>query len=138
MRYLQSFNRRLRQLREERRLSCWDIAQICNVDEPVVQGWEASDPRQRRYPGVVELLDLCLKTETALESLLDLDPLGDSGQLELPGLAFSNTDDLTKALRELEREIDRVRLSEDEAELLRRFRKSSSENRRMVLQILGR
>lgn len=138
MRYLQSFNRRLRQLRDERRLSHRDIARICNVDEPLVQAWEATDPRLRRYPDVCELLDLCLKTETPLETLLDMDLVGSTGQLELPGLTFTNTDDLSRALRELEQEIERIRLSDEEAELLRRFRKSSPENRRMVLQILGR
>jgi len=138
MRYLQSFNRRLRRLRDERALSHRDIARICDVDESLVQAWEATDPRLRRYPDVCELLDLCLKTETPLESLLDMDLVDNSRQLELPGLAFSNTDDLGRALRELEREIERLRPTDEEAELLRRFRKSSPENRRMVLQLLER
>jgi len=138
MRYLQNFNRRLRQIREAGRLSVWDVAQMCGVDEARVKSWEAVDPRHRTYPGVSELLDFCLRAETPLEQLLDLDESGDGGQLELPGLAFSNSDDITVALKELEREIDRIQLSEDEAELLRRFRKTSEENRRMVLQLLGR
>lgn len=137
MRYLQNFNRRLRRMREEGHLSCWDVAQMCGVDEARVKSWEAVDARHRSYPGVGELLDLCLRTETPLEHLLDLDEAGDGGQLELPGLAFSNSDDLIVALKELEREIERVQLSDDEAELLRRFRKTSAENRRMVLQLLG-
>ncbi len=137
MRYLQNFNRRLRRMREDGHLSCWDVAQMCGVDEARVKSWEAVDPRHRSYPGVGELLDLCLRTETPLEHLLDLDEAGDGGQLELPGLAFSNSDDLTVALKELEQEIERVQLSDDEAELLRRFRKTSAENRRMVLQLLG-
>jgi len=62
----------------------------------------------------------------------------DTGQLELPGLAFSNSNDLTVALDELEREIGRIQLSDEEAELLRRFRKATEDNRRMVLQLLGR
>jgi len=45
---------------------------------------------------------------------------------------------LSTALKQLEQEIQRVQLSDEEAELLRRFRKTSGENRRMVLQILGR
>lgn len=138
MRYLQTFNRRLRQIREAGQLSRWDVAQMCGVDEARVAGWEASDVRQRSYPGVTELLDLCLRTETPLEDLLDLDDTGDTGQLELPGLAFSRGDDLSAALKELEKEINRVQLSEEEVELLRRFRKTSGENRRMVLQILGK
>ncbi len=137
MRYLESFHRRLRELREHGRLSLWDVAQICGVDEERVRGWESADPRQRCYPSAAELLDLCLKTETPLETLLDIDDAGQDGQLELPGLAFSNSDDLSVALAELEKELNRVQLTDDEAELLRRFRKASPENRRMVLQLLG-
>ncbi|MEA1081816.1 XRE family transcriptional regulator [Marinobacter qingdaonensis] len=136
MRYLQTFNRRLRQIREHGRLSRWDVAQICGVEEAQVKSWEATDVRQRGYPGISELLDFCIRTETPLEDLIDLEEQGD-GQLELPGLAFSNSDDLTVALKELEQEINRVQLSDEETELLRRFRNASAENRRMILQILG-
>lgn len=137
MRYLQTFNSRLRQLREAERLSFQDVAEICGVEAAQVISWEASDARQRTYPDVSALLDFCIKTETPLEDMLDLTEPGGGGQLELPGLAFSNSDDLTSALKELEREIDRVQLSEEESELLRRFRKTTAENRRMILQILG-
>ncbi|MBW4933435.1 XRE family transcriptional regulator [Marinobacter sp. F4206] len=137
MRYLQTFNRRLRQIREDGRLSRWDVAQMCGVEETQVRSWEAADARHRSYPNVTELLDFCMRTETPLENLLDLEEPGGDGQLELPGLAFSNSDDLSVALKELEREINRVQLSEEEVELLRRFRNTSTENRRMVLQILG-
>ncbi len=138
MRYLQSFNRRLRHVRGQGQLSLADIAEICGVDEARVRSWEAEDGRQRGFPGVTELLDLCLRTETPLEQLLDMDEAGDSDQLELPGLAFSNSDDLSVALQELEQEISRVQLTDGEAELLRRFRKTTDDNRRMVLQLLGR
>ncbi|MGM0767413.1 MAG: helix-turn-helix transcriptional regulator [Pseudomonadota bacterium] len=138
MRYLQSFHRRLRQIRETGHLSREDVARMCDVDEARVSSWEMPDARQRSYPGVTELLDLCLRTDTPLEQVLDLDPDSETGQLQLPGLAFSNSDDLGVALAELEKELSRVQLSEDESELLRRFRKASQENRRMILQILGR
>ncbi|MCK7547394.1 helix-turn-helix transcriptional regulator [Marinobacter koreensis] len=137
MRYLQSFHRRLRQLREAGRLSCEDVAQMCGVDEQRVRSWEADEVRHRSYPGVTELLDLCLKTETPLENLVDLELPDGGGQLELPGLAFSQADDLSEALKELEQQLDRVQLSDSERELLRRFRKTSPDNRRMVLQLLG-
>lgn len=137
MRYLQTFNRRLRQVREAECLSCQDVAEICGVEEAQVISWEALEARQRTYPDVSALLDFCIKTETPLESLLDLGEPVDGGQLELPGLAFSNSDELASALRELEQEISRVELSDEEAELLRRFRKTTVENRRMILQILG-
>jgi transcriptional regulator with XRE-family HTH domain len=138
MRYLQTFNRRLRQIRESGGLSYRDVAQLCGVDETRVKSWEASDDRQRSYPSVNELLDVCIKTETPLEDLLDLGNPGDNSQLELPGLAFSNSDDLAVALRQLEQEISRIQLSDEETELLRRFRRASTENRRMILQLLGR
>ncbi len=137
MRYLQTFNRRLRQMREAGHLSCQDVAELCGVEEAQVISWEATDARQRTYPDVSELLDFCIKTETPLEDLLDLAEPGNCGQLELPGLAFSSSDDLSRALKELEQEINRVQLSDEEAELLRRFRKTTAENRRMILQILG-
>ncbi|WP_372965416.1 XRE family transcriptional regulator [Marinobacter sp.] len=137
MRYLQSFHRRLRYLREAGQLSLADVANMCGVDEARVRSWEASELKQRSYPGVNELLDLCVKTETPLEHLLDMDESGDRDQLELPGLAFSNSDDLTVALKELEQEIDRIQLSDEESEILRRFRKASADNRRMVMQLLG-
>lgn len=138
MRYLQSFHRRLRQLREMRHLSRDDVAHMCGIDAETVASWEACDSRQRAFPSVPELLDFCLRTDTALDELIDLEDYGDTGQLELPGLAFSQGDDLATALKQLEQEIERVQLSDEEVELLRRFRKTSAENRRMVLQILGR
>jgi transcriptional regulator with XRE-family HTH domain len=138
MRYLQSFHRRLRQIRETAQLTREDVADICGVGEDAVARWEATDVRQRGYPGVTELLDFCLRTETALDEVLELEDTGDTGQLELPGLTFSRGDDLSTALKKLEQEIQRVQLSDEEAELLRRFRQTSVENRRMVLQILGR
>lgn len=67
-----------------------------------------------------------------------MEDASDSGQLELPGLAFSNSNDLSVALEELEQEINRTRLSEEERELLRRFRKATADNRCRVLQLLGR
>jgi transcriptional regulator with XRE-family HTH domain len=138
MRYLQSFHRRLRQIRETEQLTREDVASICDVNEETVANWEAGDIRQRAYPSVTELLDFCLRTDTALDELLDLDDTGNTGQLELPGLTFSRGDDLATALKRLEQEVKRVQLSDEEAELLRRFRKTSDENRRMILQILGR
>lgn len=59
------------------------------------------------------------------------------GQLELPGIALDKSDDLLVSLGELEEELERARLTLEETELLRRFRRTSAENRRMVLQILG-
>ncbi|WP_341582102.1 hypothetical protein [Marinobacter metalliresistant] len=63
---------------------------------------------------------------------------GYDGQLELPGIALDKSDDLLLSLNELEEELERVQLTAEEVELLRRFRRTTAENRRMILQILGR
>jgi hypothetical protein len=60
------------------------------------------------------------------------------GQLELPGIALDKSDDLLLSLDELEEELERAQLTAEEVELLRRFRRTTAENRRMILQILGR
>ncbi|MDX1634880.1 MAG: helix-turn-helix transcriptional regulator [Marinobacter sp.] len=138
MRYMQSFNRRLKQLRENRQLSRADLAELCGVEDALVAAWESADPKTRRYPGVAELMDICLRTDSSLDSLLDFGEAVDAGQLELPGLAFSNEGDLTESLSQLEKELNRLQLSDEERKLLHRFRKTSSENRRMVLQLLRR
>lgn len=137
MRYMKSFHRRLQGLRESRQLSVGDVARLCEVDERRVMGWESDNPKNRSYPDIDELMDLCLKTETPLDALLDFEDAPDAGQLELPGLTFSNDTDLANALESLEREINRVKPSEEEMEMLRRFRKTTAENRRMVIQLLG-
>ncbi|WP_166268482.1 helix-turn-helix domain-containing protein [Marinobacter caseinilyticus] len=137
MRYMQSFYRRLRQMREARGLSLTDVADLCGVDESQVERWESFEPKRRAYPSVEEFLDICLRTGTPIDELLDFDDLADAGQLELPGLAFSNNNDLTDALVLLGREFQRLQLPESEVELLRRFRSSTTENRRRVLRLLG-
>lgn len=137
MRYMESFNRRLRAVRDRLSLTVGELAELCGVEEREVLAWEASDPRRRQFPSVSELMDLCVCTETSLESLLDVAEPYDEGQLELPGLAFGNGQDLVRALDDLDKELQKVQLTGDEAELLRRFRKSSDENRKMILQLLG-
>ncbi|MEQ5834031.1 XRE family transcriptional regulator [Marinobacter sp. R17] len=137
MRYMTSFHRRLRVLRESRQLSVADIARLCDADERRVAGWESENPKTRTFPDIDELMDLCLKTETPLEALLDFEDAPDAGQLELPGLAFDSNADLGRVLEELEREIERLKPTEEEMEMLRRFRNTTAENRRMVIQLLG-
>jgi len=61
----------------------------------------------------------------------------DHGQLELPGIALDKSDELLESLDELEQVLEKVQLTTEEAELLCRFRRTSAENRRMILQILG-
>lgn len=137
MRYLQRFHRQLKQIRESLALSRADVAALCNTSDEEVASWEASDVRQRSYPNVAQLLDFCLRTETALDSVIDLTDGGETGQLTLPGFNLEEGNDLTGVLSELEREIDKIRLTDEESEMLRRFRKTSDENRRMIIQLLG-
>ena len=108
MRYLQVFNRRLQELREARHLTRAEIAAACDTDERTVQSWESPNPSQRSYPSVPEIIDLCQRLDVNLEALLDPDTLADPGQMELPGLAFSNSDELIGAIDELEKELARV------------------------------
>lgn len=138
MRYLETFWQRLKDIRQAQQLSRQDLAELIGVTPDLVARWEQADGRQRLYPVVDELIDLCRHLSVPLESLLDTSELDDPGQLELPGLAFSNSDELAGALDELERQVKRVQPNEEEAELLRRFRRSSADTRRMILQLLGR
>ncbi len=138
MRYMETFWQRLKEAREARQLSRRDLAELCGVDLAVVTRWEHVDARQRLYPAVDELIDLCRHLEVPLEALLDTEMMVNPGQLQLPGLAFSNSDELTGALDELERQFMRVQPSEEESELLRRYRNSTDENRRMIFRPLGR
>lgn len=68
----------------------------------------------------------------------DPDQPEDDGQLELPGIALDRSDELLESLEELEAALEKVQLTAEEVELLRRFRRTTAENRRMILQILGR
>ncbi|MBS3804750.1 MAG: helix-turn-helix transcriptional regulator [Oleiphilaceae bacterium] len=138
MHYMQSFNWRLRQLREARNLSQTELAAICHVEETLIVAWESPNPRRRSYPGVDQLVDLCLATDAPLDTLLDLPDAADLGQMELPGLTQTGDTDLTESLKRLEAELSRIQLSEEERELLRRFSKTSTENRRLVMKLLGR
>lgn len=137
MRYMESFNRRLRGVRERLSLSTAELAELCGVEEREVLAWESADPRQRGFPAVAELIDLCVCTETPLETLLDFGSQVDEGQMELPGLAFSNGGDLNRVLEELEQALQNVQLTGQELELLKRFRKTTADNRQMILQLLG-
>ncbi|XKH00662.1 hypothetical protein LG325_11270 [Marinobacter nauticus] len=56
----------------------------------------------------------------------------DDGQLELPGIALDRSDELLESLGELESRLAQVQLTAEEVELLRRFRRSDANNRRMA------
>ena len=137
MRYLQSFNHRLREFRDARHLTDSDVAALLRVDDAIIRYWEVEDERKRTYPSIDNLLDLCLKTETPLEHWLDLDGIPNGTQLDLPGLAMVEESDLGPLLEQLQLEMLRLIPSEEEKELLRRFRRTSAENRRLILQLMS-
>ncbi|WP_097461773.1 helix-turn-helix domain-containing protein [Mangrovitalea sediminis] len=137
MRYLRSFNRRLQEFRDARHLTDSDIAALLRVDDAVIRYWEMNDERKRTYPSIDNLLDLCLKTETPLEHWLDLDGIPNGTQLQLPGLAMVEESDLGPLLEQLQMEVLRLVPSEEEKELLRRFRRANDENRRLILQLMS-
>lgn len=137
MRYLQSFNHRLRQFRESRNLSQGDLARFAQVESAVVAGWEMEDSRKRSFPTVDNLLDLCLQTDTPLDYWLDLENRLSARQLELPGLAYLEETDLGPALDQLQAEISGVLPNGEELELLRRFRRTTAENRKLIIQLMS-
>lgn len=137
MRCLQSFNVRCRQLREERRLSCADLAALCGTDEQSVAAWELKSPLERAYPSLDELVRLSMRTGTPLAWLLDLDGVdADSSQLDLPGLEGADDRGITAALDELENLMEDIEFTPEERELLRRFRQSTPEQQRLILQLM--
>lgn len=136
MLYLASFNRRLRSLRDEQRLSTEDVAGLCQVDEELVRCWECEDGSRRCFPNIDQLLMLCYRTQTPLERLLSLDDLGGGDQLELPGLSADDSD-LGKAVDELQQALVSTLPDPDERKLLRRYRAATAENRRLILQLLS-
>ncbi len=137
MRYLQSFNRRLRQFRESRNLSQGDLARLSQVEVSVVNAWEMEDHRKRSFPTVDNLLDLCLQTDTPLDYWLDMENSLTARQLELPGLAYVEESDLGPALDQLQSEISHLLPNSEEIELLRRFRRTSAENRKLIIQLMS-
>lgn len=135
MRYLATFNHRLRALREQQCLSEGDIAYLCQVDEQLVRRWESIDSALRCFPNIDQLVTLCYRTRTPLEQLLALDGVCIDGQLELPGLAPDGSD-LGSVVDELQREVS-IRLPHaQERKLLDRFRAADPESQRLILQLL--
>lgn len=137
MKYLLTFNSRLRELRLRKKLSQEDVALICHVDVTVVDAWEQPSGAQRCFPVLEQLLDLCLKTDTRLETLVDLDPAASGKlQLELPGLEDEQDKDLYHAISELSDAFDRTLPDEVERQLLRRFRKCDAVRRQLLFSML--
>lgn len=138
MKYLSKFHKHLKQLREEKHLTIDDISVICQVDVTVVNAWESTQEDKRCFPSIDNLIDLCLKTGTQLDALLELNyDREDEEQLELPGLAFIDENDVNLSLDHLQKEIEKLLPTDDELELLKRFRRSDDENKKLILQLMN-
>ena len=137
MKYLRTFNERLRALRIKKKLSHADIAMFCQVDESLVTGWESHVDDQRCFPTIDQLLDLCIKTGVSLELFLDFEQNQNSGpQLDLLSFMDTETSDLNSALHELGEVLEAALPDEQERDLLRRFRICDDEKREFIMQLL--
>lgn len=137
MKYLVTFNTRLKALRQRKKLSQEDVAAFCQVDVTVVNSWELPTGAARTLPTLEQVLDLCLKTDTRLEALLDLEPgQGDRLQMELPGLGKENTGDLYQSIAELNETMDLALPDEVERQLLKKFRRCDADRKQLILSML--
>lgn len=136
MKYLESFYQKLAVYRQKNNLSLEDIAALCFVDEKVVASWEFAQEKVRTYPNLSQLIDLCVGLKVPMDTFLDFST-SDDGQLELPGLRFIEESDLSNSLDMLGKEIEKVLPSDQEVELLKRFRKSNDENRKLIIQLMN-
>tara|TARA_R110001592_G_scaffold324870_3_gene604672 strand:- start:79628 stop:80044 length:417 start_codon:yes stop_codon:yes gene_type:complete len=136
MKYLKQFNQRLRNMRENRHFSQQDIAAFCLVDPSVIETWESDQLNSRCYPSLANILDLCFKTGTALEDLVDMPDAPIEKQLALPGINLGEENDLAESLVELGEQIEKLIPSADEHELLRRYRKSDAQTKELILQLI--
>tara|TARA_R110002167_G_scaffold44413_3_gene133618 strand:+ start:70 stop:486 length:417 start_codon:yes stop_codon:yes gene_type:complete len=136
MKYLKQFNQRLRNMRENRRLSQQDIAAFCLVDPSVVETWESDQLNNRCYPSLANILDLCFRTGTALENFVDMPEAPIEKQLALPGINLGEENDLADSLVELGVQIEKFIPTSDEQELLRRYRKADAQTKELILQLI--
>lgn len=137
MKYLHSFNEQLKFFRETHKLEQDDIAKLCGLDSSVVAAWESQTQALRVYPSLENLLDLCFKTGASLEYFIDAPNASDIPQLELPGLIEEANGSLDDSLSELDEQLEALLPKDQELELLRRFRKSDEQNKKLIIQLMG-
>jgi len=137
MKYLKHFNQQLKNIRNKKQLSQQDIGEFCLVDTSVVEAWESENTDARCYPTLDNVLDLCFKTGMTLDYFIQFPNQEEVKQLNLPGLAFTEGSDLSESLRHLDEEIERLIPSDDEQELLNRYRKSDEQSRELILQLIA-
>jgi len=137
MKYLKHFNKQLKSMRDKQSLSIETVAEYCMVDSTLVNLWEADDVSKRCYPSLDNLLDLCFKTNMSLETFIDLPDKSDDHQLDLPGISVENALDINDSLNELDKAIEKLVPTEDEKELLRKFRRSDKQSKELILQLIA-
>lgn len=139
MKYLKHFNQQLKSIRLSKKLTQQDIGEFCLVDTNVVEAWESESVSARSYPTLDNILDLCFKTGMTLDYFIQFPNQGDVKQLNLPGLVFAEDQevDLSESLKHLDEQIERLIPSEDEKELLKRFRQSDEQNKELILQLMA-
>jgi len=124
-------------MRDKQSLSIETVAEYCMVDSTLVNLWEADDVSKRCYPSLDNLLDLCFKTNMSLETFIDLPDKSDDHQLDLPGISVENALDINDSLNELDKAIEKLVPTEDEKELLRKFRRSDKQSKELILQLIA-
>jgi transcriptional regulator with XRE-family HTH domain len=137
MKYLKHFNQQLKSIRESKKLTLQDIGEFCLVDTSVVEAWEATNAEARCYPTLDNILDLCFRTGMTLDYFIHFPNQGEVKQLNLPGLTDAKETDLNESLKHLDEEIERLIPSNDERELLKRYRQSDDQNKELILQLMA-
>ncbi|MFT7184960.1 MAG: transcriptional regulator with XRE-family HTH domain [Pseudohongiellaceae bacterium] len=137
MKYLKHFNQQLRSIRISKKLTLQNIGDFCLVDTSIVEAWESDNLDTKCYPTLDNVLDLCFKTGMTLDYFIQFPNQGDVKQLNLPGLAFSEEVDLSESLKHLDEEIERLIPSDDEQELLKRYRESDEQNKELILELMA-
>ncbi|ARU56989.1 MAG: helix-turn-helix domain-containing protein [Pseudomonadales bacterium] len=135
MKYLTQFSEKLCLFRQQNNLSIEEVARLCNVNDDIVESWERPD--NKTFPSLENLLDLCFKANARLEHLIDCDAGALDQQLELPGLRFIEEGDISQSVDVLLQEVEKVIPDKDEVELLKRFRRSDAESRKLIIQLMG-
>ncbi|MFT5717426.1 MAG: transcriptional regulator with XRE-family HTH domain [Oleiphilaceae bacterium] len=137
MKYLKYFNQQLKSIRQSKKLTQQDIGAYCLVDTNVVEAWESESVVSRCYPTLDNILDLCFKTGMTLDYFIQFPNQGEVKQLNLPGLVLSEEVDLSESLKNLDEQIERLIPSDDEQELLRRYRKSDDHDKELILELMA-
>jgi transcriptional regulator with XRE-family HTH domain len=126
MKYLKHFNQQLRSIRISKKLTLQNIGDFCLVDTSIVEAWESDNLDTKCYPTLDNVLDLCFKTGMTLDYFIQFPNQGDVKEV-----------DLSESLKHLDEEIERLIPSDDEQELLKRYRESDEQNKELILELMA-